>query len=410
MSGKEKLTTEELNDIFVGAREKQQKGLLEEAKEDYLKLLDLFSEAPVLHYNLGLIYFEQEQFENAVAEFEHGRRLNPDDVDFLFNLALAKKKAGDIEGAILDYKVLVAKEPQSVDVLYNLGGCYMYRKEHPLAIESYGKVLELEPEHSAANNNIAYLYQLIGDFEKAIFHYRKVLESRPDHEGAAHMLSALTGEEVTSTPDGYVVEVFDNYSDRYEESLVTELLYQVPAKIRKVMDEKQFCRMRYQRGLDLGCGTGLSGQPFCGIVTAMDGVDLSPKMIELARAKNIYEQLVAGNIADFLVETDKMYDFILAADVLAYLGDLREIFEKLVPRAFEGALFCFSTESFEGEGFSLRESGRFAHSPNYVEEIALSQGWAILHRQAAELRKEKGRWVEGELWFMEHRSSPDASS
>jgi len=47
--------------------------------------------------------------------------------------------------------------------------------------------------------------------------------------------------------------------------------------------------------LDVGCGTGLVGAELTAAgYRTIDGIDLSPKMIEVARARNIYRTLTAG--------------------------------------------------------------------------------------------------------------------
>ena len=48
--------------------------------------------------------------------------------------------------------------------------------------------------------------------------------------------------------------------------------------------------------LDLGCGTGLAGAAFRPHVDWLAGVDLSPKMIEVARAKGLYDRLAVADI------------------------------------------------------------------------------------------------------------------
>lgn len=394
-------TTEELNEIFATACDHHQRGLLDQAKNGYEQLLRMFPEAPVLHYNLGLVHFEQENFHRAMEVFSQGLEINPEDVDLLFNIALTRKNLGDIEGAVRGYEQVLQIEPGSVDAMYNLAGCYKDIREYQKGIEAYQKVLELDSDHSAASNNIAYLYQLVGDVEKAIFYYQKVLSVKPDHEGAGHMLAALTGEATSSAPDGYVAEVFDNYSERYEQSLVAELEYQVPAKMRKLVDEKELVRGAFSRGLDLGCGTGLGGEAFKDVIEVLDGVDLSPRMIELAGEKSIYTTLVSGNIDEFLESSVEQYEFFLAADVFAYLGDLENTFHLLARRGVQGALLCFSTESQDDVGFTLRQSGRFAHSRQYTKELAELTGWKLLCCKDANLRREKGAWVQGDLWLMQ---------
>ena len=40
--------------------------------------------------------------------------------------------------------------------------------------------------------------------------------------------------------------------------------------------------------LDLGCGTGLAGEAFKSLARRLDGIDLSPLMIERAKGRGIY--------------------------------------------------------------------------------------------------------------------------
>ncbi len=61
-----------------------------------------------------------------------------------------------------------------------------------------------------------------------------------------------------------------------------------------------------RRGLDLGCGTGLSGAAFRGMVDVLTGIDLSTKMIARAKAKGIYDDLVHVDISSFLTGIPQM--------------------------------------------------------------------------------------------------------
>jgi predicted TPR repeat methyltransferase len=252
----------------------------------------------------------------------------------------------------------------------------------------------------SANSNLAFVYHLTGESERAGYYYKKVLQYQPDHQAARHMLAALTGSAAVSSPESYVHEMFDNYSDHYEKSLVVELEYCVPTTLRRLLDERTDCKTTYRQGLDLGCGTGLSGQAFHDMVDVLDGIDLSEKMIALAEAKKIYHQLYAGNIVNFLQTSQKRYDFYLAADVFTYIGDLAETFSLLTARAHRDVLFCFSTECDQGTSYRLQQTGRFAHAPSYVETVAHQTGWQVAARHRTVLRKEKGSWVEGDLWFL----------
>jgi len=396
---------DEFNQLFVKAVEDHQNGSLDLAHSGYLNLLGYFPEAPLLHYNLGLVYYEQEDYEKSRNSFARAYDLSPEDMDILFNLGLTQKKTGDLEGAIISYKRILESDPTSLDTLYNLAGCYKDLRQHEKSIETYLEVLKLSPDYLSANNNLAYVYHLTGASERAIFYYKKVLEYRPEHQAAKHMLAALTDAEVTAAPEPYVREVFDNYSSHYEESLVVELEYCAPERIKDFFDKGTDWKKGYDQGLDLGCGTGLGGQAFHDIVNVLDGVDLSEKMIALAKAKNIYRKLYADNIITHLKSSDESYDFYLAADVFIYVGDLVETFTLLRKCARRDALFCFSTETDGGQGYRLQQTGRFAYAPSYIEKVAQATGWKVAESQRTQLRKEKDNWLQGDIWFLRRSES-----
>ncbi|MFT5729453.1 MAG: putative TPR repeat methyltransferase [Desulforhopalus sp.] len=393
-------TPEEFNALFTKACEDHQNQNYPAARKGYVQLLGYFSEAPMLHYNLGLLLFEVKEYGKAVESLLLAAQYNPTDTDILFNLALSYKKVGNLTAAIKMYKEVLQLEPDSVDALYNLGGCYREQKKFDEAIESYLGVTLLDSNHMSASNNLAFVYQVQGETDKAIQCFKKVLELNPDHEAAGHMLAALTGAEVSSSPDAYVKEVFDNYSEHYEKSLVVELEYAVPEKIKHIIMTGDCLKKSFHHGLDLGCGTGLSGEAFYKMTERLDGIDLAPKMVEIAHEKNIYGALYVSGIDEFLKEEVGPFDFVLAADVFGYIGDLKDVFTSVHHRTTEDVLFCFSTETVLGDGYKLRSTGRFAHSDLYIEDLAAQTGWRLLEKHKASLRKEKGAWIEGNLWFM----------
>ncbi|KJR99223.1 MAG: hypothetical protein VR65_17655 [Desulfobulbaceae bacterium BRH_c16a] len=260
--------------------------------------------------------------------------------------------------------------------------------------------MRLDPHHPAANNNLAYLYHLGGEIDLAVLFYKKVLEHNPEHRAAAHMIAALTGTRSTGSLDSYVKEVFDQYSLHFEQNLVTELEYCVPTALRSAFDRVTARKARYAHGLDLGCGTGLGGAAFADLVEVLDGLDLSEKMIAIAAGKKIYRNLYPGSIVDILAGVEETFDFYLAADVFGYVGDLEETFVRLRQHARRDVLFCFSTESAEGSGYRLQQTGRFAHSPEYIDTLAQTTRWQVAAVHETLLRKEQGAWVKGDLWFL----------
>jgi predicted TPR repeat methyltransferase len=400
-----KKTIEELNEIFGTACRLQEKGQLVEAEGLYLELLKDFSDAPILHYNLGLLYFEREDFERATASFQRGLERMPDDPDLLFNHALAMKACGRLREAQVGFHRLVKMQPDDVDTLYNLAGCHRELGEFAEAIATYQRVLQLVPEHLSAHKNLAWTAHSAGTTELAVAHFSKITRLDPDNQSAAHMLAAIRGDTAETTPQEYVAEIFDNYAGRYEQSLVEELGYRVPQQLLSLLTAIDGDR-NYESVLDLGCGTGLAGELFADQAGTLVGIDLAAEMVALARAKELYTTLMVTDIKEFLQTTKGSYELIVAADVFGYLGAMEEVFLGVGHCATREARLLFSTELGSGTVPELRPSGRFAHPDSYIRKTSQAAGWKLLSSRSAELRRERGRQVIGTLWLFSWDGEP----
>jgi predicted TPR repeat methyltransferase len=156
-------------------------------------------------------------------------------------------------------------------------------------------------------------------------------------------------------------------------------------------------RTRFAHAIDLGCGTGLGGVAFRPMVSKLTGVDLSPKMIEAAEAKGIYERLETKDILAFLQdEPTESAGLILAADVFIYLGDLAPVlFEaaRVLPK--DGTL-AFTAQRCS-TGIEVGPDLRFAHSSTLISDVLTRCGFRILMLREHSARREKGSDVPGLL-------------
>ncbi len=395
---------QELNRLFTEACNAQTEGRLARAMEKYLLLLAYFPEVAMLRYNLGLVYYSLEDFTGALREFSLALTFQPEDSDTLFNLALSQKKTGDTLAAIATYRQLLEAMPDNTDCCYNLAGCYRDTYADEQAISCYQRVLALDSEYLPALNNLAYLYHRSGDIQQAEVCYRQVLTLRPEDDSAHYMLASLLGTPLDHAPDSYVRHFFDAFAEGFEKSLVDGLGYNNPRQLYacfKRCTHLKGVKDEYDHGLDLGCGTGLSGIVFKENVTVLDGVDLSRNMLLQAAGKDCYNGLYRDSIIHYLQTTTATYDFFLATDVFIYVGALGDIFTALCAVARPGALFCFSTESLDSTGYQLQKTGRFAYSLDYIQSIAVATGWMVLKEKKTKLRKERERWVAGDLWVLQ---------
>ena len=82
------------------------------------------------------------------------------------------------------------------------------------------------------------------------------------------------------------------------------------------------------RAADLGCGTGRTGAWLRGRgVRRVDGIDLTPEMLEVARSREIYDHLAHADIAATGLEGG-VYDLVTTCLVEEHLRDLRPLYRE----------------------------------------------------------------------------------
>ncbi|MBU0664069.1 MAG: tetratricopeptide repeat protein [Proteobacteria bacterium] len=374
-----------------------EKGKLEEAAHWFSRVVILAPDAAPAHYNLGVIFFEQGDYSKAAQAYEEAAKLCPEDGDIFFNLALTRKKLGQFDKAFSCYQKVLAITPDAEDVLYNLGVLCKDLHHHADAIWFLEKVVKNNPEHAQALNNLGYLYHMEREVDKAIVTFQKLIALDHNAIMASHMLAALTGQTTAMAPDTYIRTVFDSFSEHYDESMVDKLGYSTPAQLREMLTGKDIHRFPFT--LDMGCGTGLSGESFQDLTEKLIGLDLSPKMLEAAGKKGFYDSLHETDICSFLRENKTSFDLFLAADVFIYTGDLREIFTLVNERAAAGGLFLFSTELAD-QGFCLKPMGRYGHAESYIRDLAQETGFSVIKVVTTNIRKEKEEWIAGKLYLL----------
>lgn len=393
-------TGHDLNRLFVRACDLLAAQQFAEARDICLLLLDFLPAAAVLHYNLGLAHLGLDALVEARDAFARAVEHTPEDTSALFNLALCHKRLGDTAAAMDTYRRVIALAPEETDPLFNLAGCYRDSGDLDQAVTCYRAVLDLDDSFLPAAAALAHLHHARGEIDLAARWYRHLLARQPGDEAARYLLDALTGTHHDHAPESYVRGLFDSCAAGFEQTLVTDLGYDNPAQLHACLQRCPGHHEHYAHGLDLGCGTGLSGLPFRGAVDLLDGVDLSVNMLALARDKGCYAALHTDSIAHHLHTTAERYDLFIATDLFIYIGALEETFAAAAGAALPGALFCCSTETLDTGDYQLRATGRFAFSRPYLQSTAAAAGWTVLAVEPTSLRREGDERITGDLWVL----------
>lgn len=378
----------------------------EEAERCYRQALALQPGNLEVISNLGTVYQAQGKIEEAIAYYQRVLAVQPQHANALTNLGTAYIALGKKAEAMGVFEHAVSFQPENVKAWWALGDLYQQVQAYDRAIECSNRVLTINPDYAASYYTLALCYKGLNDYDRAEKMFRKAHALDPKGMENVHYFLAAIGREPLpeKAPANYLKELFDDYAVRFDRHLVVKLAYQAPkllnAAVRAVIADPSI-KLDI---LDLGCGTGLSGEPFRDIAQRLTGVDLSPKMISKAKARAIYDELIVGDILTPLVRPDAAFDLIIAADVFIYFGDLAPVFRACKTALRSGGLFAFSTEAEDGDGtYVLRASGRYAHTLSYLHALAESAGFTMVTTERAIVRKELEKDIEGNICVVRHK-------
>ena len=296
---------------------------------------------------------------------------------------------GDSSGALAEAREAVSLNPGIAVAVLALGEALLAADLLPTAIAELQRALRLDPGLIRARELVAAAWLKAGEADKALENLREL-----DNPPAGMVAAAEAIKTAPRSDAGYVRHLFDQFSADYDSRMIQQLAYAGPQILLDLAAMVMPGRDRLSI-LDLGCGTGLAGAVFQPLAARLDGVDLSPAMIEKARARGIYDDLVVADLETALGTAGALYDLILAADTLVYLGDLGAVFRGAAARLAPDGYFLFTTEAKEGDGFELGPKRRWRHSDAYLRATAAAAGLSVAGLVAATPRHEANLPVEG---------------
>lgn len=374
------------------------------AEAGYLRYLaDHPRSASALHF-LGLLRSHQGRNADAIPLMRQALEIDPEYVDAWSNLGIAHYQERELEDAERCYRRAIELNPDFVNAWANLGLTLRARDAHEEAAQAWKRALELSPNMRNVAIPYGQLLYKLGRQTEALEFYRRWHEAEPGDPIPTHMLAALGGAgRPERASDGYIRSTFDDFADSFDQSL--ELLrYRAPELLCEAVTRSGGAGGEGRGSLavlDLGCGTGLCGPLLRPLASRLIGVDLSPKMLAKAAARGVYDQLNCAELTQWLAVSGEKFDLAVAADVLCYFGELRDVFGHLRQALLPGGRFAFSLEALQdeacGEPFLLKPHGRYQHARGYLESALEASGLRPLELSGAVLRYERGEPVAGHL-------------
>jgi predicted TPR repeat methyltransferase len=286
------------------------------------------------------------------------------------------------------------------DRRYEFARDLQFRGDLVAAADLLEQAIELAPGFASAWFTLGEIREQLGERDAAITAFRKTREAdASDPHGAGLRLMRLGAEELAAMPPAYVRTLFDQYAPRFDRALIDDLGYRGPSLLFKAVLAVCHAARKpafFKRAVDLGCGTGLAAAAFASEVDHFVGIDLSPGMIEKAKATGLYAELEVNDMLDGLrTRVEASADLVIAADAMVYVPDLVPLLTEVTRVLAAGGLLAFTLERHAGDSVILGRGLRYAHGVNYVRAALAAAGLTPLQFEEQSFRNESDVPVPG---------------
>jgi predicted TPR repeat methyltransferase len=369
---------------------------LDQAAAHYQRALTLRPDSAEISLAQGDALCRLNRYEESLGAYEKALALRPDFAEAWLacgNIFCLLKRYDEAFAAC---EKALALKPDFAEAWFGRGCIFTRLRRYSDALSAYDKALTIMPEHARAWFGRGEALRALNQSEEAIVAYRQALAKGGDAQLIQYTLASLGAEAAPEAASKeYVIGLFDRYADHFDEHLVDKLKYRTPSllfdSIMRLVPPGNL------HILDLGCGTGLVGSLFRPLARTLTGVDISSNMLKIAKQRQIYDDLVCGDLIEFLQTGAKTFDLAVAADVFIYIGDLSRVFHGVRGALREGGLFGFSVEVSEDQDFVLRATRRYAHSRAYLRRLAEEHGFVFETLESQIIRQQDGTDVVGDL-------------
>ncbi|HEV7876582.1 tetratricopeptide repeat protein [Bradyrhizobium sp.] len=368
---------------------------LDEARKSFDIAIKLAPDRAAPWIKLGNLLRIQRRYDEVLLTYEHAFTLDPNNAEASALSGGVLLELGRYEEALAKCDLSLAISPDQVEALCVKGDCLHNLGRNAEAAASYRRASELEPGRVSAWRLLGKVLEQLGDRDGAILALRRARELDPsDAFGASVELMRLGADEVSEMPAAYVRRLFDQYADTFDTALLERLGYRGPQVLLEAVRSACLAHRKpahFRHAIDLGCGTGLAAAAFAEMVDRFTGIDLSPAMIEKARATGLYAQLKVTDMLEGLRSTpDSSVEFVLSADAMVYVADLFPVLKEASRVLAAGGLLAFTLERHDGDGFTMGEGRRYAHSASYVRASIEAAGLVVLQLEQQPIRTERG--------------------
>lgn len=130
----------------------------QEASEHFQQAVELHAPFVPGYVNLGIAYFNLQEYDRALEAFDRALQLAPQQVHAHYMRGLIYRNQDRVEESISEFLKVNEQDPNDPSTNYFLGLLYSRQKQYEKAVETLKKVISREPYNASAHYNLAIAF------------------------------------------------------------------------------------------------------------------------------------------------------------------------------------------------------------------------------------------------------------
>ena len=158
-----------------------QAGQLDEAEQQYRKLLAVLPTNTALLSNLGTIAIQKGDLDSALKLFERSLFINPNQANTIHNCGIALKDLKRLNDALVRFDSAIALVPNYVEAHFNRSVTLYELKRLNDALVSFDDVIALNPDYADAHFNRGVVLHDLNRLDEAFEVYKYTISLMPQY-------------------------------------------------------------------------------------------------------------------------------------------------------------------------------------------------------------------------------------
>ncbi len=313
----------------------------------------------VLYVSAGL-WWRVDENDRAIAMQKRLVALEPSAATHYERLLYFLRETGDVLGALAAAQVAVQECPSNPTLINAFGLLQLDTGDLQGSQQTFENAIQAFPENLTAHQNLSLVLLAEGRAEDAVNAF-----SRGVTPLEAVKLKANNQEQK------HLSKTYDGLAECYDTNDLQRSWGQQTAQvIRTAIGQGNLGDV-----LDLCCGTGSVGAAITAQANHLTGIDLSPGMLDKAKARNVYDELIVADINTALLSIKRSFFTVTCSVALYHWADLGPFFYAAARVLAPGGHLIFSVDPVNDEldvGQSL--PGEYAHSRAYIRRLTAGAG------------------------------------